>query len=299
MSTYCGFVAILGRPNVGKSTLLNCLIGQKISITAAKPQTTRHRILGVDTQDEHQIIYIDTPGIHLNAKKAMNRDLNRQARYAMRDIDAAVFVVEALRWTKEDALVAEDLQKYAGECPVICVINKVDKIKKKEDLLPFIQKIQSHGKFEAIVPISAMKRQHIEPLKAEIIKYIPESPHFFPKEQVTDKSERFLAAEVIREKLTRALSEELPYALTVEVESLKEAGQGYHIHAVIWVEKASQKGIVIGQQGQMLKEIGRLAREDLKKTYEKPVHLELWVKVREGWSDDEAALMNLGYLNLE
>jgi len=291
----CGYVAIVGRPNVGKSTLLNYILGQKISITAHKPQTTRHRILGVKTTEQAQVVYIDTPGMHLQGKRAMNRYLNRAASASIDDVHVVVFVVEGGRWNEDDQMVLQRLEKV--EVPVILAVNKIDKIKQKGELLPLIDTLSSKREFSAVVPISARASQNLDGLQQEIEQLLPTSDlMIFPEDQVTDRSMRFLAAELIREKLIRALGEELPYALTVEIESFKEEKKGrIHICARIWVERAGQKAIVIGKGGDVLKKVGQDARKDMNSLFDSRVHLELWVKVKEGWSDDERALRSLGY----
>ncbi len=288
----CGYVAIVGRPNVGKSTLLNRILGQKISITSRRPQTTRHRILGIKTTERYQAVYLDTPGLHLNARKAMNRYLNRAASEVLDDVDVAVFVVEGTRWTDEDEWVLKRLER-AG-VPVILAINKVDKVD-KEALLAHIAELAGRAEFKAVVPLSARKGENVEALEEEVEKLLPPNAPFYPEDQVTDRSMRFMAAELVREKLMRRLGQELPYALTVEVESFEEERGVVHIGAVIWVERAGQKAIVIGKGGENLKEVGRQARLDLEKMMERKVFLRLWVKVKEGWSADERALRSLGY----
>jgi GTP-binding protein Era len=290
----CGFAAIVGRPNVGKSTLLNALLGRKISIVSPKPQTTRHRILGILTQPQLQIVFVDTPGLHGDERRVMNRYMNRAARASLSDADVNLFVVEALTWTDDDQRTLEHL-RHCGR-PIIVLINKVDKVFPKERLLSYIQELQLKGPFDDIVPISALKRDGLQQLADLIAPYLPESPPHFPEEQITDKSERFQAAEIIREKLTLRLRQELPYGITVEIErfELQEDGR-LLIGAVIWVERAGQKAIVIGQGGERLKEIGRSARMELKNLFNRPVHLELWVKVKDNWSDSEVALRQLGY----
>lgn len=287
----CGYIAIVGRPNVGKSTLLNCLIGQKISITTAKPQTTRNQILGIKTIDNSQAIFIDTPGIHKAEKRAMNRYMNRLANSVMIDADVVVFVVEALRWKDDDDVVLERLKQT--NAPVILAINKVDLIKDKSKLLPFIETIEQKFKFAHIIPFSAKRTDNVEPLEKLIFSMLPEGPHLFPDEQVTDRNERFQAAEIIREKLIQATEQEIPYSTTVEVESFKIENKVVHISAVIWVERDGQKAIVIGKNGEMLKKIGTKARKDLEKLFGQKVFLRLWVKVKSDWTDDERVLQQL------
>jgi GTP-binding protein Era len=288
-----GYVAIVGRPNVGKSTLMNHLIGQKISITSDKPQTTRHRILGIDTGEGYQAVYVDTPGLHLNAKKAMNRYMNRAAGAVLEDVQVILFVVDAQRWTEEDAAVLKRLGEV--KVPVILVINKVDEIADKEKLLPLLGELSGKAAFAEVVPASALRGANLDVLRKLVVKHLPESEPFYDSEQVTDRSQRFLAAEIVREKLMRRLGKELPYALTVEIEQFKEENGGFEIGAVIWVERDSQKGIVIGKGGDVLKAVGTQARQDMEKLFDCHVFLKLWVRVKEGWSDDERALRSLGY----
>lgn len=294
-NTYCGFIAIVGRPNVGKSTLLNDFIGEKISITADKPQTTRHKIIGVKTIGDRQAVFIDTPGMHIKQKKAINREMNKTAKSALRDVDAVIFVVAALEWTEEDELVLECVQNLP--CPVFLVVNKIDMIKNKEDLLPHLAALAKKMQFAEIIPCTATKGEQVQVVEQKVFAVLPPNPFFYPTDQATDKSLRFRLAEIIREKLTRILSAELPYATTVEIENIKEAETQLIVHAVIWVERDSQKAIVIGKGGTMLKEIGRQARLDMNHMLKTSVHLGLWVKVRDNWSDDDKALRNLGYLS--
>ncbi|MFZ1641432.1 MAG: GTPase Era [Candidatus Contendobacter sp.] len=293
VSTHAGYAALLGRPNVGKSTLLNRLIGQKISITAPKPQTTRHVILGIQTLPEAQIVYVDTPGLHRQGRRAMNRYLNRAAASVLGYVDVVVFLIEALRWTDEDRDVLQRLADFPG--PVVLAVNKVDRIADKARLLPFLRDMAGQREFVEIAPLSALKGDNVAALERAIARLLPVGDFLFPADQITTASERFLAAELIREKLTRLLREELPYALTVEIERFAEEERLTWIHAVVWVERASQKGIVIGEKGATLREVGRQARQDLERLLDRPVFLETWVKVREGWSDDERALRSLGY----
>ena len=291
----CGFAAIVGRPNVGKSTLINALLKRKVSIVSPKPQTTRHRILGILTRPEYQIIFVDTPGIHTTERRMMNRYMNRSAQASLADADVIVFVIEALAWTDEDQHVLESI-KQTGH-PLILLVNKVDKAHPKARLLPFMTEVSSRANFVEIVPIAGSKRINLDPLPALIAKHLPVSPPHFPEDQVTDRSDQFLAAEIIREKLTWRLRQELPYGLTVEIERFElddESGR-LIINAVIWVERTGQKAIVIGEKGEGLKAVGRSARLELSKLLGKSVHLELWVKVKENWSDSEAALRQFGY----
>ena len=289
----CGYVGLIGRPNVGKSTLLNHLIGQKISITSHKPQTTRHRILGIKTTAQAQFVFVDTPGLHQGGKHAMSRYLNRAAASTLNDVDVVIFLVEALKFTDEDASVLTKLKTI--KMPVILAINKVDRVNDKEKLLPFLADMSQKMNFAEVLPISALKDVNLKEIETAIVKHLPESEPFFDEDQITDRSIRFLAAEIIREKLTRSLHQELPYNLTVEIEQFKPGDEQTLIHAVIWVERDNQKGIVIGKNGERLKEIGKQSRLDIAKLIEHRVHLELWVKVKEGWSDDERALHSLGY----
>lgn len=288
-----GFVAIVGRPNVGKSTLMNHILGQKISITSSKPQTTRHRILGIKTTEVCQVIYVDTPGVHLNAKKAMNRYMNRAATSSLEEVELILFLVEANAWTEEDENVLRRLKDV--KAPVILVVNKVDRIKDKEELLPVLQELSQKMAFASVIPLSALKGSNVEGLEREVYERLPEAAPMFPEDYVTDRSERFLAAELIREKLMRGLGKELPYSTAVEIESFKEEGGMLNIHGLIWVERDSQKRIVIGKGGEKLKEVGRQARIDMEKLFGSKVFLQLWVKVKEGWSDNERILNSLGY----
>jgi GTP-binding protein Era len=293
MNTRAGYVALLGRPNVGKSTLLNRLLGQKISITAPKPQTTRHTILGIKTLSDTQIVFIDTPGLHLHARRAMNRYMNRAASGVLSYVDLVIFMVEALRWTREDTGVLQRLAEYSG--PVILAINKVDQVTDKRQLLPYLRALGHKREVAEVIPVSALKKDNLDVLERSIITRLPKSPFFFSEDKVTTASQRFLAAELIREKLTRHLRQELPYALTVEIENFETEGNLIRIDAVIWVERRGQKGIIIGEKGAVLKAVGRQAREDMEKLLDARVHLQTWVKVREGWSDDERALRSFGY----
>jgi len=292
----CGIAALVGRPNVGKSTLLNALLGSKVSIVSPKPQTTRTRIHGVLTRPGLQIVFADLPGIHTKQPRAINRYMNRTALSSLADSDVNLFVIEALRWTDEDERALAELRQ-AGR-PIVLVINKVDRAQPKERLLPFIDEIVRKADFAEVVPLSALKRNNLERLPDVIARYLPESPQLYPPDQLTDVSDRFMAAEIVREKLTRRLQEEVPYGLVVEIEGMGEAEDEpgkLVIQAVIWVERTGQKAIVIGKGGELLKEVGRAARLELRHHFGKPVHLELWVKVREGWTDDESALRSFGF----
>jgi len=292
---YCGFVAIIGRPNVGKSTLLNHILGQKISITSRKPQTTRHQILGVKTSSTSQVIYVDTPGIHNRRSTAINRYMNRAANSVLNDVDLILFVVQALQWTEEDEVVLSRLQDI--KAPVLLVVNKIDKLADKNELLPFIEKLTAMRQFDAVIPVSALHAENIAQLEADVYERLPENQPFFPLDQITDRNVRFLSAEIIREKLIRELGQELPYTTTVEIERFEEGESISRIFATIYVETRGQKAIIIGRKGARLKSIGSKARVDIEKMLEGKVYLELWVKIREGWSNDERALASLGYTN--
>ncbi len=289
----CGYVAIVGRPNVGKSTLLNHLLGQKISITSRKPQTTRHQILGIKTEGPLQVVYVDTPGMHKAKGRAINRAMNRAASAALKDIDVVVFVVDRTFWTEEDEMVLEQLKHV--ECPVLLAINKVDQVKEKDKLLPFIESMSRKFPFKEIVPISALRGHNRSNLEQTIESMLPASEHFFPEDQITDRSSRFMAAEIVREKIMRQLGDEVPYDVAVEIEEFKVERHCWHISAVIFVEKDGQKAIIIGEGGSRLKLIGQEARQDMQKLFDSKVMLRLWVKVKGGWSDDERALRSLGY----
>ncbi|MCB1689376.1 MAG: GTPase Era [Halioglobus sp.] len=289
----CGYVAIVGRPNVGKSTLLNHILGQKISITSRKPQTTRHQVMGIKTEDNHQIIFVDTPGLHQNAESAINRFMNRAASSAIRDVDLIVFVVDRTAWTAEDNLVLEQIQQ-AG-LPTMLVVNKVDLLEDKEALLPHLKTLAEKADFAAILPVSALRQHNVQALEEQILKLLPESEHFFPEDQITDRSQRFLAAEIVREKIMRQLGDELPYAITVQIEEFAQEGAVLHISALIFVERDGQKRILIGEKGARLRSIGSDARRDMESLFDSKVMLRLWVKVKSGWSDDERALRSLGY----
>jgi GTP-binding protein Era len=290
---HSGFVAIVGRPNVGKSTLMNRILGQKISITSRKPQTTRHRILGIKTDEQSQAIYVDTPGLHLNAKKAMNRFMNKAVTSTFDDVNLILFVIEAGQWTDEDEHVLQRLKNV--KVPVMLVVNKIDQLEEKGALLPLMQSLAEKMSFVEIVPLSAQNGSNVEELERTVVRYLPEAEAIYPADQITDRSERFLAAEIVREKLMRELGQELPYAVTVEIEQFKEEEGLLRISALIWVERDSQKRIVIGKKGEQLKEIGRQARIDMEKLFDNKVFLQLWVKVKEGWSDNERLLNSLGY----
>jgi len=289
----CGYVALVGRPNVGKSTLLNRMLGQKISITSRRPQTTRHRVLGIKTHAAVQLIYVDTPGIHDYSGRAMNRHMNRTASTVLRDVDVVVFLVDGLKWTPDDDLVLKKLETI--DRPVILAVNKIDQLANRDELLPWLQVLSEKRAFQQVIPVSAMKGDNITALEGAIETLLPQAPPMFPEDQVTDRPVRFLAAELVREKLFRKLGREVPYGLTVEIEAFRSEGDVTHIHALIWVERNSQKKIVIGRQGRVLKEVGIEARQDIEALIEGKVNLKLWVKIKEGWADDERALRSLGY----
>ena len=289
----CGYVAIVGRPNVGKSTLLNHILEQKISITSRKPQTTRHNVLGIKTEAGVQAIYVDTPGMHLQHEKAINRYMNRAASTAIKDVDVVIFIVDKLAWTPEDDMVAERLQYV--ECPIILAVNKIDQLDDKEALLPHLQKLAVKLNAAEIVPMSALKGHNLDQLQKLVCDRLPEADYFYPEDQITDRTSRFLAAEIVREKITRQLGDELPYQMTVEIEEFNHEGRIIHIGALILVERDGQKRILIGDKGEKIKQIGQQARLDMELLFDTKVMLKLWVKVKSGWSDDERALRSLGY----
>lgn len=293
MSQRTGYIALVGRPNVGKSTLMNRILGQKLSITSRRPQTTRHQIVGVKTEGDVQAIYVDTPGIHKAAHKAINRFMNRAATTALKDVDVVLMLIDRLRWTEEDEMVLNIIQNQ--KVPVILAINKIDFIQDKEALLPWLQDINEKHDFAEIIPISAKTGHNVAQLEELIEGYLPEGQYFFPEDQITDRSSRFLAAELVREKIMRQLGDELPYSITVEIEEFLHSGSLVEISALILVERPSQKAIVIGDKGSRLKQIGQEARLDMEDLFDCKVMLNLWVKVKAGWSDDERALRSLGY----
>ncbi len=288
-----GHVAIVGRPNVGKSTLVNALVGRKVTIVAPKPQTTRHRILGVVNRPDAQLVLVDTPGLHEGARRVMNQYMNRVAISSSQDADVIVFVIEAMRFTEEDLWVWDRVRGLKQ--PLILVINKLDRVFPKSELLPFLEDMTRRVPASEIIPISAQASDNLERLVELIAARLPVSPPLFAPEVVTDRDEPFHAAEIVREKLTLKLREELPYGVNVQIERFAEENGRILIHAVIWVERAGQKAIVIGQGGERLKEIGRLARIELNDLWQRSVHLELWVKVKENWADSEMALRQFGY----
>ena len=292
----CGYVAIVGRPNVGKSTLLNHILGQKLAITSRKPQTTRHTLFGITTEGAVQAIYVDTPGMHKDNEKALNRYMNRSASAALKDVDVVIFVVDRNRWTDEDQMVFERV-KYV-KCPLVLVVNKIDRLDEKGDLLPHLQWLAEQLPEAEIVPVSAQQGQNLDRLEQIVGERLPEGEHFFEEDQITDRSSRFLAAELVREKVMRQLGAEVPYQVTVEIEQFKQQGHVLHIHALILVERDGQKKIIIGDKGERIKRIGQDARRDMETLFDSKVMLNLWVKVKSGWSDDERALRSLGYADI-
>ncbi|MEK9585382.1 MAG: GTPase Era [Halieaceae bacterium] len=289
----CGVIAIVGRPNVGKSTLLNHLLGQKLSITSRKPQTTRNQVLGVRTDGHLQFIFVDTPGLHLGQSKAINQAMNKAASSALNGVDLILFLCDRAKWTEEDEFVMSLIAQQSS--PAALVVNKVDLIQDQSTLLPFIEELSSRFEFDAVLPVSALRSRGLDELVKYLERHVPEGPHLFPEDQITDRSQRFLAAELVREKIIRQLGDELPYAAAVEIESFAEDDRGVlHIHALILVERDGQKKILIGESGDRLKSIGTSARKDMERAFDSKVMLKLWVKVKSGWSDDARALKTLG-----
>ncbi len=293
LDSRCGYVALVGRPNVGKSTLLNHLLGMKLSITSRKPQTPRHNMLGILTEEGCQMVFVDTPGLHERQGKALNRYMNRAAGTAMRGVDVIVLVVDRDKWTEEDERAAE--RATAAGSPVIIAVNKTDRLDDKALVLPFLQQLGERFPDAEVVPIAALHGHNLDTLKALIRAHMPAGSFLFPDDQITDRSERFMAAEIVREKITRQLGAELPYEATVEIEEWRRQGQVLHISALILVERDGQKKIIIGERGQRLKKIGQQARQEMETLLDSKVMLNLWVKVKSGWSDDERALRTLGY----
>lgn len=285
-NTRCGYIAIVGRPNVGKSTLLNKILQQKISITARRPQTTRHTIVGIKTINQIQMVFIDTPGLHRNAKRALNRYMNRSATAVLHDVAVIVWVIDALSWTHDDELVMEKLQNVTA--PVLLVVNKIDRLKHKNDLLPLLQKLNEKRNFAELIPLSAKNGSQVEKLENVINKYLPVSEFYYDEDQITNRNERFLASEFIREKLFRLLGQELPYAIAVMIDQYQIKKNVLHVDAIIWVERTGQKSIVIGKNGELLKKVGTTARRDIEEMSGHKVFLRLWVKVKENWADDES-----------
>ncbi|HOP15855.1 MAG: GTPase Era [Gammaproteobacteria bacterium] len=293
MNYRSGYAVLVGRPNVGKSTLLNRLLGQKLAITSHKPQTTRHRILGIKSREDGQIVFVDTPGIHERGNKAMSHYLNRTAHTALIDVDVAVFVVQALAWTSEDERVLNAVAR-AG-VPTILAVNKVDLVEPKEKLLPFLQMLAERHGFVDVIPVSASRGDNADALTQAVLDRLPEGESVFPDDQITDRSERFFAAELLREQLIRRYHRELPYATTVEIERFEEEDGRYLIGAVIWVEREGQRAILLGKGGQAMKETATAARKAMNDFFQTRVHLEVWIKVKKSWSSDEAGLSRLGY----
>lgn len=293
MTTYCGYIALVGRPNVGKSTLLNRILDQKLSITSKKPQTTRHSILGIRTEENYQFVYVDTPGIHKGSKKTMNRMMNKTAINVLRDVDAVAFVVDGTHWEEEDEYVLRLIKHVRVPC--FLVVNKVDKIADKTKLLPWLETISQQHNFTAIIPLSAKTGVQVDTLQQQLQAVLPEGPHLFGEDQFTDRSMRFLCAELLREKIFRLCGQELPYSTTVDIESYKDEGTLIRIHALILVERDNHKRMVIGDKGSKLKEMASGARVEMEKLLGKKVFLQCWCKVKSGWSDDERLLKQLGY----
>ncbi|MGB0893661.1 MAG: GTPase Era [Parashewanella sp.] len=296
--TYCGMVAIVGRPNVGKSTLLNRILGQKVSITSRKPQTTRHRIMGIHTDENKQIVFVDTPGLHIEEKRAINRLMNRAASSSLADVSMVVFVVDGMTWTDDDEMVLQKLTRGDKDPnrKIVLAVNKVDYIKEKHDLFPYLEQLSSKADFDEIVPISAKNGVNVDRILELANESVTESPFFFPEDYVTDRSQRFMASEIVREKLMRFLGDELPYDATVEIEQFKMMENGvYHINALVLVERKGQKQMVIGKKGERIRTIATQARLDMETLFDNKVYLEVWVKVKSGWADDERALRSLGY----
>ena len=289
----CGYVAVIGRPNVGKSTLINKIVGEKVSIVTSKPQTTRHQILAIETSSRGQILFIDTPGMHVGYKKALNKYMNKAAASAVLDVDLILFIVESLKWNSDDEQALKALKHT--DTPVILIINKADLIKSKEKLLPYANKVGQQYDFKEIFYISASKGKGVNDLENKIYQLLPESENFYADDQLTDKSTRYLVSELIREQLMLRLHQELPYSLTVEVESYKDKGDIVHIHALIWVEREIQKNMVIGKQGETLKQVGIQSRKEIQALVGKKVHLKLWAKVKASWADNDRLLQQLGY----
>ncbi|HIG78776.1 MAG TPA: GTPase Era [Cycloclasticus sp.] len=292
-----GFVALIGAPNAGKSTLLNNLLKQKISITSRRPQTTRHRILGIKTTDAAQVVYVDTPGMHLGGKRALNKYLNKTADTSLMGVDVIVWVKDDMQWDDIDISILEKLKTEGA--PVVLAINKIDKIDRKETLLPFIQKISLEHDFKSIIPISALTGKQLDEFEKLLLNLLPEGELMFPEDQVTDSSVRFMTTEIIREKLIRRLGQEIPHSLSISIDQFKVEKNITRIYAVVWVEREGQKNIVIGDKGAGLKEVGTQARLDIEKLIGSKVYLNLWVKVKKNWSDSERDLIGLGYRGLE
>ena len=293
IDTRAGYVALIGKPNVGKSTLLNQVLGKKVSITSSKPQTTRQRVIGIKTAGENQVVYLDTPGIHSGEKSELNRYMNRVAKSALHEVDLIVFMVDVQSWDQQDERVLTLIKQ--GSVPVLLVVNKVDRVTDKATLLPLLARLQGLADFKALVPVSAKSESQVADLERVIIEHLPHSEHFYPPEQFTDRSDRFIAAEFIREKLMRYLGQELPYQLTVTLEAFELTEDCVKVGALIWLEKESHKPIVIGKGGSKLKKVGTLARLDIARYFDCKAVVKLWVKVKTGWSDDKNMLNQMGY----
>lgn len=292
--TRCGMVSIVGRPNVGKSTLMNHLIGQKVSITSRKPQTTRHRIHGIHTRDHYQIVFADTPGIHTGQERALNRAMNDAAVSTLSGVDVVCMMIDGLKWTPGDEHVLS-LLPTKPDVPVLLIINKVDSLEDKSELLPYIESLSARYPFDAVIPVSALKEQNLELLEKALVERLPEGDFWYDEDQLTDRSLRFMAAEIIREKVVRQLGQEVPHQVSVEVELWEDGPRVTEISAAILVERRGQKKILIGDKGERIKQIGTQAREDIERLIERRVMLNLWVKIKAGWSDDARALRSLGY----
>lgn len=292
MTSYCGYIALIGRPNVGKSTLLNRILHQKLSITSRKPQTTRHSILGIQTEGDYQFVYVDTPGIHRGSKKTMNRMMNKTAISVLRDVDVIAFLVDGLHWQEGDEYILQWIKK--AEVPCFLLINKVDKIADKTVLLPYLEEMQARHHFYAIIPLSAKTGVQVETFHQKVTPLLPEGPHLFADDQLTDRPLRFLCAELLREKIFRSCGQELPYSTTVEIESFQEEEALIRIHALILVDKDNHKRMIIGERGSKLKEMASSARVDMEKLLNKKVFLQCWCKVKSGWADNERLLKELG-----
>lgn len=293
MTSYCGYIALVGRPNVGKSTLLNQILQQKISITSRKPQTTRHSILGLRTVDDVQFIYVDTPGIHQHSKKTLNRMMNKTSLSVLRDVDVIAFIVDGTHWKEDDEYVLQMIQH--SKAPCVLVINKIDKLNDKQVLLPWIKEISQRHPFTDIIPLSAKTGSQVDQLQQTLKTFLPEGPFLFPEDQCTDRSTRFMCAELLREKIFRFCGQELPYSTTVEIEAYKDEEKLVRIHVLIMVDKPNHKLMIIGDKGAKLKEIATLARLDMEQLLGKKVFLQCWCKVKSGWSDNEQLLKQMGY----
>jgi GTPase len=293
LQTFCGYAAILGRPNVGKSTLLNTLLGRKLSITCHKRQTTRHVIHGIKTADPHQIIYVDTPGLHKNHRRTLNRHMNQVATHAVYDVDVAIFVVDAMVWTDEDDYVLEKIKD--AECPVILAVNKIDQFHDRKMMLPIIEKLAAKYDFSSVIPICATKAENTDAIEKKVAEFLPEGDYFFESDRITNRDREFLVAEMIREKLFHTTHQEIPYSAAIIVEKMQPRNGVLYANATIFVEKSSQKAIIIGKGGSHLKTIGSQARKELEVFFDQRIYLQIWVKVKQGWADDEKAMQQLGF----